>query len=592
MIVPMKKVTVLCLDADRDRTLERLQAAGVLHLEPVTPPAGADLDARRSDLDSARKALALLDAEPAAAAGANAPAVPDATAIAGQVLALAARRRELSETMCELQRERTSAALFGDFDPAALRQLADAGVRVAFFLDHGTGFTPPPGTAWSRLGTDSSGTLYAVAGAAGASDGAVEVAPPERPIGVVNRDLREAEAASAALRLQMAGLATARTALAAHARRIEDDVAFLEARTGMGAAGRIAYLHGFCPADLVPALEVEARAAGWGLQAAEPDPGDRVPVLIRPPAWAQPIACLLRFIKILPGYHEADVSGSFLVFLSLFFAMIIGDAGYGAIFLALTALARKKMPRATSEPFVLMTIFSVCTVVWGVVTGVYFGITTALPGPLQALRIDWLSDTQNIMSLCLLLGAIHLSVAHTWNVVRMINSPQAIAQAGWLAIVWTMYFAGRMLLLNQPFPMWYTPVAAAGLLAVIVFMTPPAKLKADWINHAMLPLTLMSNFGDILSYLRLFALGVASVQLASAFNKIAVESIGFHGPLSGFVAAALLFVGHAVNIVLSGMSVLVHGIRLNALEFSMHMGLEWSGTQYVPFSRRGSQTAG
>jgi V/A-type H+-transporting ATPase subunit I len=390
---------------------------------------------------------------------------------------------------------------------------------------------------------------------------------------------------------QLAVLSRARDAIAAHARRLQDEVAFIEARTGMGAAGRIAYLRGFCPADRVPSLEGEARAAGWGLHAEDPDPGDRVPVLIRPPAWARPIDSLLRFIRILPGYHETDVSGSFLVFMSIFFAMIIGDAGYGAIFLALTALARRKMPRAPSEPFVLMTIFCACTIVWGIVTGVYFGIT-ALPGPLQALRIDWLTDTQNIMSLCLLLGAIHLSIAHVWNAIRMINSPQAIAQAGWLAIVWAMFFAGRMLLLNQPFPLWYAPVAAAGLLAVIVFMTPPAKFKADWINHAMLPLTLMSNFGDILSYLRLFALGVAGVQLASAFNKIAVESIGFHGPFSGFIAAALLFVGHLVNIVLSGMSVLVHGIRLNALEFSMHMGLEWSGTPYEPFSRRGPESAG
>jgi V/A-type H+-transporting ATPase subunit I len=115
-------------------------------------------------------------------------------------------------------------------------------------------------------------------------------------------------------------------------------------------------------------------------------------------------------------------------------------------------------------------------------------------------------------------------------------------------------------------------------------MTPVRRLREEWINHAMLPLTLMSNFGDVLSYIRLFALGVASVQLASAFNSIVTESLGFSSPLAGLFSALLLFAGHTVNIVLSLMSVLVHGIRLNALEFSMHMGLEWTGTAYRPFA--------
>ena len=109
------------------------------------------------------------------------------------------------------------------------------------------------------------------------------------------------------------------------------------------------------------------------------------------------------------------------------------------------------------------------------------------------------------------------------------------------------------------------------------------------VNHFMVPLNVISNFGDVLSYLRLFALGIASVEVAGAFNTMA-QTGGFGDPLRGFGAALILLVGHTLNVGLCALSVLVHGIRLNALEFSMHLGLEWTGFEYRPFARDHSIT--
>ena len=186
------------------------------------------------------------------------------------------------------------------------------------------------------------------------------------------------------------------------------------------------------------------------------------------------------------------------------------------------------------------------------------------------------------MSLCLLIGSSHLTLAHGWNAVRMMNSTRALAQLGWIGVVWTMFFAARALMFGYTFPGWFAPVTGASLLAIVLFMTPPKMLKAEWINHAMLPLSVMSAFGDVLSYLRLYALGVAGFKVAGAFNLL-VLSLGFGSVLSGLASALILFAAHGLNIALSAMSVLVHGIRLNALEFSMHLGLEWSGVEYRPF---------
>jgi len=117
---------------------------------------------------------------------------------------------------------------------------------------------------------------------------------------------------------------------------------------------------------------------------------------------------------------------------------------------------------------------------------------------------------------------------------------------------------------------------------VTIFMTPFNRLKTEWSAHVMLPFGVINNFVDVVSYVRLFAVGGASLAVAVAFNDIVLGE-GINSWLAGLIAAVILFVGHALNIVLSIMSVLVHGIRLNTLEFSNHVGLEWSGFAYDPF---------
>jgi V/A-type H+-transporting ATPase subunit I len=117
----------------------------------------------------------------------------------------------------------------------------------------------------------------------------------------------------------------------------------------------------------------------------------------------------------------------------------------------------------------------------------------------------------------------------------------------------------------------------------VLFMTPLRRLRAEWFNHVMLPLNLVSNFVDVVSYVRLFAVGMATFAMASAFNEMAGGMA--RGAVGHLAAAALLFLGHTLNILLASMGVLVHGIRLNTLEFSGHLGLEWSGRPYRPLTR-------
>ena len=589
MIVRMKKVSAVCLASETESALRALRELGALHLVHVREPAGDRLDERRRQASRAALALRLLSRAaplPGDAPQATAQESPPLEPLLDRILAIEEARRTAQDGLDALRAEQRELEPLGDFDPALARDLTARGIHVRLYRTAGRRDVQYPAGAIVRP-LDSHGNVTAVISRDPADLELSEVPMPRRRLSQVTAEiaagLANVRQAEHDLRRQAKYIALLR----AHVDRLAEEQAFETARSGMGQDGSVAYLQGFCPADAVDAIRQAAGRHGWATLVQEPSAEDRIPTLLRNPAWVRPIEAVFSTIKILPGYREADVSVAFLVFLSLFFAMIVGDAGYGLVFLLLTWFAGRRAKRsAPREPFRLMTLFSVCTVAWGVLTGVYFGIAD-LPAPLQALRIDWLTDNLNIMHLCLLISAVHLSVAHLWNLVRFVNSLRAVAQAGWIAVTWCIFFLARRMIIGLPLPSCFGLLLGGGLLAVVLFMTPLNKLKEEWVNHLMLPLTLMSNFGDVLSYLRLFALGIAGMKLAGAFNTMAL-SMGFSSILTGLIAALILFAGHSLNIMLSAISVLVHGVRLNALEFSMHFGLEWTGFPYDPFAGKAS----
>ena len=176
-----------------------------------------------------------------------------------------------------------------------------------------------------------------------------------------------------------------------------------------------------------------------------------------------------------------------------------------------------------------------------------------------------------------------MTIAHGVVALRFINSLFALSQIGWISTIWGIFFLIKTLVIKDPFPWFASYLLISGIALVILFSNPQKNiLKGIAVSFAYLPLKFISSFGDNLSYVRLFAVGYASVKIASSFNKIAL-SIGFHNILASLIAALILIFGHVFNIILALMAVLVHGVRLNMLEFSGHLGMEWNGKPYAPF---------
>ncbi len=595
MITPMRKVTLLCLAAEREEAVNALREVGVLH---VRHRAGDQAGAAPSEETAARReallrALGILSALPPPERTPAAPAnssveEPAGTAGGVEVLAeriatLQSRRAALDEQEEDLRFEREALLPLGDFDPRQVADLERRGVRLQLFrLPLKTPF--PGGEGVARIYAWD-GYQYGVAfNARPAAEGLEDLPLPQRSLSTVEAQLRETEAQRHSALRELHALAEHVPALEARAAELEEVLAFQRVGESMASHGAVADLEGFCPVSKVPLLREAARRQGWALWLRDPGPGENVPVALDLPRWLRPIAVLFKGLGILPGYREADVSAVFLVFFSLFFAMLIGDAGYGLLMLAGVLFARRRKPKAPSQPFWLFGVFAVATIVWGGLTGNYFAIDRALlPRGLQGL--DWLRVNDHVMWLCFLIGGAHLTIAHLWNAAVLLPSRKALAQVGWIGVVWLMFSIAGNLVVARPIPPAVPWIGGAGILLIALFMTDPKDFKEEWINHPMLMLNLISCLVDVISYIRLFAVGMASAQIAMNFNQMALGL-----PLPAWVkplgVALILILGHGLNLVLGALSILVHAVRLNTLEFSNHKGLSWSGQPYTPFRRK------
>ncbi|MBL8901273.1 MAG: hypothetical protein JNM84_26835 [Planctomycetes bacterium] len=588
MITPMRKVALLGLSAERELTLLRLRELGVLHVVAEQVPAGPALDEAKERLRHARAVAVALESKTPPS---RAPRRSGAELVRA-FEQLQQRKCESERLVQELEAEVRAGEPFGDFDPTSALALEERGLELKLYRGAPEALprNVPAGSALVVLGESDGQCSVAFFGPREAELPLRRCELPARPLREARTALAAQHTAQAALERELELLRAERAALPSYLAQLEDEVQLLAAQASMGSEAELAWIRGYCPEVQIEALAAAAASHGWALSVREPSASDQPPTLLSGAAWVQQVHGVLRAIGILPGYGEPDVSPLFLVFLVLFAAMLIGDAGYGALILLAVAVVRWRAPRVDRQALRLLTTMGVGTVAWGVITGTWFALQ-GLPSALQALRIEWLAgadpqqSARNVMLLCFLLGALHLTLAHLWAALRIGWKLPALAQLGWVATTWTMFFAARAMVLGAPFPALGTTLAVLGIAAIALFMTPLRQIKDEWFNHVMLPLSLVSNFVDVVSYLRLFAVGTAGVAVAGAFNEMAAR-VAESGPLGWLFAALVAIFGHSLNLLLCAMGVLVHGVRLNTLEFSAHLGLQWSGTPYAPLARR------
>jgi len=365
----------------------------------------------------------------------------------------------------------------------------------------------------------------------------------------------------------------------------------------------LVWMEGYVPTDDFKVFEAAAHANNWAFASEDVIEDDsKVPTKVKYNKLTSLMIPVFDILGTVPGYNEYDISFWFLGFFTLFVAMILGDAGYGAIML-IAAIALNVKTKKLSNPLLLLYVLSVATLIWGSLTGTWFGLEAAMKIPfLKALVIPSFANypeyfgvtttqAQNaIMKFCFSVGTIQLALACVMNIKKKLPQKDLslVADLGWLMAICALYFLVLLLVIGESYNLTLIGIIVAiGFVLVVIFgaMGPGVPfsegLKAGLAGAFTTFLNTISAFGNVMSYIRLFAVGMASLAIAQSFNDIA---FGFNGPLVVIGAVVMIF-GHVLNIVMGFLSVAVHGIRLNLLEFSGQLGMEWSGIAYDPFRK-------
>jgi len=589
MIVRMKQVTILVGSRSLDSALQSLRRVGVVHVTPIQPPHSRNIDELTTRIATLEKAVSLV--APYRPGLQQTPAA-DPVGEALRCLEIADAIKQKDVLQQNLREELDEVAPWGEFDPAGVRELAASGIHISLYTATDKQLAALPSDRTVRIIARVRGTVYLALASRDPNETLpfTRVPLPRASAVTIARELDVARLETEQLSAQLRACARHHDAFAAARSALIKDLEFERVRRGMREDDGFAYLRGYCPVPALDTLRTAAEANRWGLIVEEPDDPSAVPTLLRTNRFTRMLQPLLDFFDLLPGYEEYDFSFFFLVFFSVFYAMLIGDAAYGLLFLAGTVVLHLRTPKAPRQLIALLYVLNVCTIIWGAMSGTWFGSRAlAQWPPLRALVVPTLDSfgpqsQAFVMWLSFILGAVHLTLARLVAAVRTLPTIKCLGNLGWIPIVWGMYFLAEYFVLGQslrPQTVWFISGGAIAVLSAIVLDRSTSR-ETLMVLPITLPLDVIGSFSHVMSYVRLFAVGVASVSVAQAFNELALN-LGFSSVWAGLIAAGVLTGGHILNIVLGVMAIIVHGVRLNLLEFSQHVGVEWKGFRYTPF---------
>ncbi len=610
MIATMKKAYLVAQESKRTETLKKLRDIGVLHLEEISGQS-EELDNLQKKHSMLERALLILPLDHEEShyeeQSVSDKDIEEALEIAKRIEQQQEQKSSHREAVDKIDRELERIQPIGDFDPKDITLLREKGINLHLFIvtkEKRNQF--PDDITKFEVFTEKSRSI--IAAVVEQDSDLFEQFPlfevPELSSAQMHTQREQHTHEIEQIDKEMSNLVQYRQLMQNALKKLEQDIEFEEVKAGLNKEDELIYLGGFVPEQKVDDLKKGAAALGWALLIRDPEPSEPIPTMVINPKPIRIIKPVFNFLGTIPGYFEYDISFYLLFFLTIFFAMIIGDAGYGSILLGTTlytVIKKKNAGEMLSELQKLMLVFGSATVIWGALSGVWFGskFIGQLPffawltyGPISGFGGE--ASQQTIKHICFVLGTIQLSIAHIWNFLyrwKNNNRLKAISELGWLSMVLGLYYVVLYLVLDPqkyPIPQFSLYMIFIGLGLVLLlseqegnFIKGALKGIANFMPKA---LDSISAFSDIISYIRLFAVGLATVEIAKSFNSMAADlGSSVVGIIGGII---ILLIGHGLNMAMAALSVIVHGVRLNLLEFSGHLNMEWTGIPYDPFRNR------
>ncbi len=630
MIVQMKKISLIVLESEKNKALKKLRKLGLLHVE-INEGSSERLDKLKEQVSSLESGMFSVAEKADKKTVQKALSSEDALKLSQKIISLNDEKKLLAAEKTAHLSELDRLKAWGEIAPDELQQLSQKGIELSLYE------MPPKEydklseeTRTIVLGKDKSAVRFLAVKSDGSDLADIyKVQLPQISTAEIKSKITEIDGRIRAIEDELSTYAGYSDWMKKAVDDLQKDIQFETYSTGMAKKSLSekndnvseAYLSGYIPTDELGKLKAAAKENAWGLIAEDPTPDDDVPTQLKNNKFVSLIYPLTDFLGTVPGYFEYDISAWFLGFMLIFFGIIFGDGGYGLLICAVAGIMIAKSYSKTKKvppAYLLIALLGGATVLWGALTCTWFGLAPEqLPAWLKAVSVPVISNVnadrlwypfwtngeaglttaQNVQILCFTLALVQLTVAHIMGAVRNRKSAKVLADIGSILQLIGIFYVVMSLVVNGEvfglgrviggIPIGTVSIALVGVgfAMSFIFANYEGSIKDSVLsslkNIVSVLLGVVNVFSDIVSYIRLWAVGLAGAAISATVNELA-------GPLFGkltfiIFAVILLVFGHGLNMILNLLSVIVHGVRLNTLEFSTHLDMSWSGHKYKPF---------
>ncbi|MDR0895592.1 MAG: ATPase V [Prevotellaceae bacterium] len=605
----MKKLTFLIYHKEYEQFLEQIRELGVVHI--VEKQQGEPDQALQALLQKRTLYKSTLHGMQTAFQRSSdkyqmdvAPRERSAEEIVNEYEEMLQKVQQLNQQLAQCDKDIAQLTPWGNFDWDAIRKLEAAGWKINFYTcserDYEAALDKEPNII--RI-EEQSGLVYFIT--LTRQTPALEMEPVRLP----SLSLSELEAQKVALsdeyeQTHAYGFSFCHyydKVLEADNQQLQSEINLREVELSgeRMADGTVLFLEGWVPVDKEAAVRELLDRNGVYYEIRPAVKGDNAPIKLRNNAFTRMYEVLVKMYGM-PDYSELDPTPLVAPFFTLFFAFCVGDAGYGLILIALGFLMKKKMSASMRGMMNLVITLGCATTVLGALFGTFFGISLLdVSWPWMQDAKKYMISSDHLMYLSLAIGVVHILIGMT---VKAITATlrygflHALSEWGWLLLVAGFVATGGLMYLQQITPevgKWAF-IVIGSIAAVGIFLLNNIRRNVLvnigaglWDTYNMAT----GLLGDTLSYIRLYALGLAGAMLGMVFNQLAfminiqVEALPILGSLLTWVCCGLILVfGHALNIAMSCLSGFVHPLRLTFVEYFKNSGYEGKGEAYKPFS--------
>lgn len=599
-LAKMKRVFIVGLNDERENIVRLLQETGVVHVEPLTKPSSDEEKQTAMVVQDLRRIGQIYESMKVYQKDTY---VQNTIFADDEVLSRCERGldmlQEVRSRKQALEKIISDLSAWGDFDPSCLVDLERKNVFVRRFRAEGMSPTELkfPDDIFVEIVSEKPSLLFFT----------ISIGYPIElswavPLRLPDISLQKAKDELSLLRKkeleivdELSGLAGRIDVVKRHYLETLNEARFTECVSTLYAETFLFGLQGWVPADDEKALldRIQSSAMAVRVETRDPLNEEMPPTLFKNNWFFKRIEPLLKLYGS-PGYRDIDPSYFFAPFMILFFGICLGDAGYGAIFLIMSIWIRKRFGRLSpSLPLVmkLCEVFSISTIIIGIITGSVFGH--------WAFSREWIvvdidkdhGDPMILFYASLGLGVIHLSLSYLMGVFQASSRIDQFQKLGLLGVLWggaclisqRIWFADPYDFLSQLLNYGGIGFLACGVVLTFLFSSDSKKLMTRlglglWGVYGLTGLV-----GDLLSYARLFGLGVATTAIAAVMNDLAGMIHRAAGPVFGTILAFfVLILGHSFNLALSILGSTVHSARLHFVE-AFKSFFRGGGIEYKPF---------